>query len=141
MATPTTFFSVTLHHLAPGAVAAGVGYPDEQMPAVTTAQLGDLLQALSNIAARTTIYEPSSPEIRIKAERETLVVRIRYRRLCLVGREISLRGEDHSVARILAAVAGVDEPEIEFIPVQPSERPPPPIAASSRPHFSPGGVS
>lgn len=142
MATPSTFYSVTLHHLAPGATAAGVDYPDEQMPAVTTAQLGDLLQALSNIAARTTIYEPSSPEIRIKAEREILVVRIRYRRLCLVGREASLRGEEHSIARILAAAAGIEEPEIEFIPVQPSERPPihSPTSAS-RPTLAPAGIS
>jgi hypothetical protein len=141
MASPTTTFSVTLHHLAPGATAAGVGYLDEQLPAVTTTQLAELLQALSKIASRATIYEPSNPEIRIKAEREILVVRTRYRRLCLVGREITLRGEDHSVARILAAVAGVDEPEIEFVPVQPSERPPPTVTPGSRPHFSPGGLS
>lgn len=144
MATPSTFFSVTLHHLAPGATAAGVGYPDEQMPAVTSAQLAELLQALSHIASRTTIYEPSSPEIRIKAEREILVVRIRYRRLCLVGREVSLRGEDHSIARILAAAAGVEEPEVVFVPVQPSERPPAHTHAhttsSSRPHQASTGV-
>jgi hypothetical protein len=141
MASPTTFFSVTLHHLAPGAAAAGVDYPDEQMQGVTTAQLADLLQALSEVAARSTIYEPSSPEIRIKAEREILVVRTRYRRLCLVGREIALRGEEHSIARILAVAAGVEEPELVFVPVQPSERPPPPIATASRPYSSPGGIS
>ena len=93
MALPTTSFSVTLHHLAPGATAAGVGYPDEQMQGVTTTQLAELLQALSQVASHTTIYEPSSPEIRIKGDREILVVRTRYRRLCLVGREITLRGE------------------------------------------------
>src|SRR6187431_1377214 len=141
MASPTTSFSVTLHHLAPGATAAGVDYPDVQMQGVTTTQLAELLQALSQVASRTTIYEPSSPEIRIKADREILVVRTRYRRLCLVGREIALRGEEHSVARILAVVAGVDEPEIVFVPVQPSERPPPPVAPGSRPHFSSSGVS
>jgi len=140
MALSTTLFGVTLHHLAPGARTAGVGYPDEQMPAVTTEQLADLLQAFSHVAARTTIYDPSAPEIRIKTDREILVVRIRYRRLCMVGREISLRGEEHSIARILAAAGGGEEPEITFVPVRPSERPLP-TASTARAHYAPGGVS
>jgi hypothetical protein len=140
MAPPSTFYSVTLHHLAPGATAAGLGYPEEQMPAVTTTQLAELLQSLSLIAGSMTIYEPSSPEIRIKTEREILVVRTRYRRLCLVGRESALRGEEHTVARIMAAVSGVEEPEIEFVPVRPSERPPAPAPVGTRAYASPGGI-
>ena len=123
MPPPSTNYSVTLHHLAPGAKAAGLGYPDEQLPVVTATQLGELLHALSEVAAGLTIYEPSNPEIRIKNEREVLVVRTRYRRLCLVGRENALRGEDHSIALILAAAAGVAEPELTFVPVRPNERP------------------
>ncbi len=122
MAAPTTF-SVTLHHLSPGAKAAGLGYADEQLPSVTTVQLAELLHALSNVAAGLTIYEPSNPEIRIKTEREVVVVRTRYRRLCFVGREAQLRGEDHSIALIMAAASGIAEPEFVALPARAVERP------------------
>lgn len=102
-------YSVTLHNLAPGAAAAGLGYPDEHMPAVSASQLADLLYALSGVAARLTIYEPSTPEIRIKTDREVYVIRIRYRRLCFVGRETLMRGEDHSVDYILHSITGITE--------------------------------
>jgi len=141
MPPPPTLFSVTLHHLAPGATAAGLGYAEEQMPAVTATQLAEMLEALSLIAGSTTIYEPSSPEIRIKTDREILVVRTRYRRLCLVGRESLLRGEEHSVARIMAIASGVDEPEIKYEPARPSERPPASApAAGTRAYASASGV-
>lgn len=109
MANATPSFSVTLHHLAPGAVAAGLAYSDEQLPAVTLNQLRDMLYAFSELAARLTIYEPSLPEIRIKTDREVFVVRTRYRRLCFVGYETTLRGEDHSVAYILTTITGTAE--------------------------------
>lgn len=99
-------YSVMLHHLAPGATAAGLAYPDEQLPAVTLAQLRELLYALSEVAARLTVYEPSSPEIQIKTDREIFVVRTRYRRLCFVGWETILRGEEHSVSYILTSITG-----------------------------------
>jgi len=140
MAPPSTFFSVTLHHLAPGATAAGLSYPEEQMPAVTATQLTELLQSLSLIAGSMTIYEPSNPEIRVKTEREILVIRTRYRRLCLVGRESALRGEEHTVARIMAAVSGVEEPIVSIVPERPSERPPVNAPGSSRTYAMPGGV-
>lgn len=106
MAGPNPTYNVTLHHLAPGAVEAGVTYPDEQLPAVSLAQLREMLYALSEVASRLTIYEPSTPEIRIRTERESFVVRTRYRRLCFVGYEAALRGEDHSVAYILTTITG-----------------------------------
>lgn len=106
MAGPTPTYTVTLHHLAPGAVAAGLSYHDEQLTAVPLSQLRELLYALSEVASRLTIYEPSSPEIRIKTDRESFVVRTRYRRLCFVGYEAALRGEDHSVAYILTTITG-----------------------------------
>lgn len=109
MAGPNPTYSVTLHHLAPGAVAAGLAYPDEQLANVPLAQLREMLYALSEVASRLTIYEPSAPEIRIKTERESFVVRTRYRRLCFVGYEAALRGEDHSVAYILTTITGTTE--------------------------------
>ncbi|HEY8993074.1 MAG TPA: hypothetical protein VIM71_00185 [Lacunisphaera sp.] len=108
MASPT--YSVTLHHLSSGARGAGLNYPDEVMMAVTEEQLAELLRALEELAGRLTIYEPSSPEIRIKTEREILVVRTRYRRLCFVGHETALRGEEHSVAYIMGAITGHTAP-------------------------------
>jgi hypothetical protein len=103
-------YSVTLRHLAPGAQAAGLGYPDEQMQGVSGAQLRDLLYALSEVSANLTIYEPSTPEIRIKTDRDAFTVRTRYRRLCFVGWETILRGEDHSVSYILSTITGTAEP-------------------------------
>ena len=103
-------YSVTLHHLAPGAKAAGLAYADEQLPSVTVAQLRDLLFALSDVASRLTIYEPSTPEVRIKTDRDVFVVRTRYRRLCFVGWETILRGEEHSVSFILTTITGNIEP-------------------------------
>ncbi len=109
MATANPTYSVTLHHLAPGAVAAGLAHPDEQLPAVPLPQLREMLYALSEVASRLTIYEPSTPEIRIKTDREIFVVRTRYRRLCFVGYEAALRGEEHSVVYVLTTITGTAE--------------------------------
>ena len=121
MAAPV--YSVTLHHLAPGAAAAGLGYADEQMNTVTSAQLREMLHALSEVASRLTIYEPSAPEIRIKTDREVYVVRTRYRRLCFVGREALLRGEEHSIDFILATITGLAEPEVKSAAPRTFDRP------------------
>ena len=108
MAAPV--FSVTLHHLAPGAKAAGLAYPDVPLPAVNAAQLRDLLYSMSEVAARLTIYEPSTPEIRVKTDRDSYVIRTCYRRLSFVGYETLLRGEDHSANYILSTITGMAEP-------------------------------
>lgn len=121
MATAT--YSVTLHHLAPGAKAAGLGYPDEQLTAVTPTQLAELLQSLSEVAATFTIYEPSNPEIRVKTDRDVYVVRTRYRRLCFVGREALLRGEEHSIPFIVGTITGVAEPILAPTVARAPERP------------------
>ena len=105
-----TAYSVTLHHLSPDATAAGLAYPDEQLQNVSVAQLRDLLTSLSVVASHLTIYEPSTPEIRVKTEREIFVIRTRYRRLCFVGWETMLRGEDHSVGFIVSTITGTAEP-------------------------------
>ncbi len=136
-----TTYSVTLHHLAPGAKAAGLGYPDEQLPSVTPVQLVELLHALSDVASKLTIYEPSNPEIRIKTDRDVHVVRTRYRRLCFVGREAVLRGEEHSIAFIMAVVSGLSEPVV-LPTIRTPERPSSanPLASRSVPRPGGGGV-
>ncbi len=126
-------YSVTLHHLAPGATAAGLQYPDEQLTNVTPVQLRDLLYALSEVAAGLTIYEPSQPEIRIKTDRDVFVVRTRYRQLCLVGWETTLRGEEHSVPYIVTTVGGGVAEVTRMTPVK-VERPPsvPPLGSDAK---------
>ncbi len=109
MATAAPAYTVTLHHLAPGALAAGLAYPDEQLSAMSLPQLRELLYAFTELAARLTIYEPALPEIRIKTDRESFTIRTRYRKLWFVGYEINLRGEEHSVAFILTTITGTAE--------------------------------
>lgn len=130
-------YSITLHHLSPNAKAAGLSYPDEHLLAVSIGQLRELLYSLSEVAARQTIYEPSSPEIRIKTERDIFVVCTRYRRLCFVGWEAMLRGEEHSVVYILAAITG----SAEHGKVTPKiERPAPAYKTHSTPSMDNGGI-
>lgn len=131
-------YSITLHHLSPDAKAAGLSYPDEHLLAVSIGQLRELLYSLSEVAARQTIYEPSSPEIRIKTDRDVFIVRTRYRRLCFIGWEAMLRGEDHSVVYILAAITGSTE-HGKILP--PVERPAPTYKPQSTPTHHAGGLS
>jgi hypothetical protein len=130
-------YSVTLHHLSPDATAAGLAYPDEQLQNVNVAQLRDLLTALGVVAAQLTIYEPSTPEIRVKTDREIFVIRTRYRRLCFVGWETVLRGEDHSVGFIMSTITGTAEP-VKIVP-KVIERYVPAVS-STPPTTMPGGV-
>lgn len=102
----STNFHVTLHHLSPDAKTVGVAFTNEQLLDVTPAQLRTLLQSLSRAASRITIYEPATPEIRIKTDRSAFIVRTRHRRLCLVGWEARLRGEEHTIGHILSTVTG-----------------------------------
>jgi hypothetical protein len=105
MAAPT--FNVLLNHLSPDAKSVGVNYAHEQLQGVSLEQLRALLHALSVVASRLTIYEPAIPEIRIKTERSSFVVRTRHRQLCLMGWESKLRGEEHTVGLIIGTVTGV----------------------------------
>ena len=130
-------YSITLHHLSPDAKAAGLAYPDEHLLAVSIGQLRELLYSLSEVASRQTIYEPSSPEIRIKTDRDVFVVGTRYRRLCLVGWEAMLRGEEHSVVYILSAITGSSE-HGKTIPK--IERPAPSYKPQSTPAVDGGGL-
>jgi hypothetical protein len=130
-------YSITLHHLSPDAKAAGLAYPDEHLLAVSIGQLRELLYSLSEVATRQTIYEPSSPEIRIKTERDVFIVRTRYRRLCFIGWEAMLRGEEHSVVYILAAITGSSE-HGKVVPK--IERPTPSYKPHSAPSVDSGGM-
>jgi hypothetical protein len=131
-------YSVTLHHLSPGARDAGLDFPDEVMSGVSAEQIAELLQALETLAGRLTIYEPSSPEIRVKTEREILVIRTRYRRLCFVGHETALRGEEHSIPYIMGAITGHTAPVARPV-INPRVFERPPTAIPVRPPVRGGG--
>jgi hypothetical protein len=107
MASPA--FNVTLHHLSSDARDCSLAHADEHLIAANVTQVRDMLYALSEVASRQSIYEPASPEIRIKTDRDVFVIRTRYRRLCFVGWETALRGEDHSVAYIMSVITGSNE--------------------------------
>jgi hypothetical protein len=108
MAAPT--YNVMLHHLSADAKSVGVNYTNEPLIGVSVGQLRVLLQGLGEVAAKLTIYEPATPEIRIKTERSAFVVRTRHRRLCLLGWENKLRGEEHTIGLILSTITGSQEP-------------------------------
>jgi hypothetical protein len=133
-------YSVTLHQLAPGATAAGLAYADEQLPAVNVAQLREMLHALNAVAARMTIYEPSSPEIRVKTDRDVFVIRTRNRQLCFIGWESILRGEEHSVSYILSTITGTAEPVKTTTKVERKFATTAPIASTSAPSADNGRV-
>lgn len=116
-------YSVTLHNLAPGATAASLAYDDVQLASVTPVQLRELLHAFSAVAAHLTIYEPSAPEIRVKTDQSVFVIRARYRRLCLVGWETSMRGEEHTVSFILTTITGTAEPAKAAPKAEPAHAP------------------
>jgi len=123
-------YSVTLHNLSQNAKAAGLAFPDEQLLAVSSDQLRELLYALGETASRLTIYEPSAPEIRVKTDRDVYVIRTRNRRLCFVGWEQILRGEDHTVSYILGTITGNSEPAKPAPRLEKVERP---VTAASIP--------
>ena len=139
---PAATYSVTLHHLSSDAKMVNHAYPEVQLPTVSNSQLRDLLYGLSTAAERLTIYEPASPEIRIKTDRDAYVVRTRYRRLFFVGHETILRGEEHTVGHILTEITGAVEPDkIAPRPVRPTSSAPmahsrPPIQAERVPRWA-----
>jgi hypothetical protein len=117
-----TYF-VTLNHLAPGARAAGLAYPPLELPNQSLSQLQELLRALEELAGRLNMFEPAAPEMRIKSDRETFVIRTRNRGLCFIGWEPTLRGEEHTVEFILATISGNADiaralPRAEVVPVE-----------------------
>ncbi|HEX2860007.1 MAG TPA: hypothetical protein VHN79_00120, partial [Lacunisphaera sp.] len=140
MAAPT--YSVTLHHLTSDAREAGLNYPDVQLSGITVEQLTGLLRSIEELAATLSIYEPSSPEIRVKTDREVFVIRTRYRHLCFVGNETALRGEEHGVAYIVGAISGNTETLAQpAITPRVFDRPPTAIPVRMHPRGGGGGFS
>jgi hypothetical protein len=133
-------YSVTLHHLAPGVREAGLNYPDEQLSGVTIEQLTGMLRSLEELAATLSIYEPSSPEIRVKTEREIFVIRTRNRHLCFVGNETALRGEEHGIAYIIGAITGnAESVPLPVVNPRSYERPPTAIPVRTVPRSGGSG--
>ncbi len=101
-----TSYNLTLHHLAPEAKAAGLQYPDLEVPGVSVEKIRTLLVALSKAGAKLAPDDLSSPEIRIKTAREVLRVRPSAGGLRLVSWDTKIGGSDFSVDQVIEHLDG-----------------------------------
>lgn len=116
--TPQTFH-LTLHHLSPDAKAASASQPDHDLPHATIEHLRELLVALSATAAKLTAVTAAAPEIRIRAGKDTLTVRVSDGQLRFVSWETKAGGVGLNVDQIIARV-NFSAPRTEPTPLRPA---------------------
>jgi len=116
--TPLTFH-ITLHHLSPEAKVASASQPDLELPRVTVEKLRELLVALAATAARLPAGSEASPEIRIRAGKDTLEVRVSDGQLRFVSWETKAGGVGLNVDQIIARVC-FSAPRNEPAPLRPA---------------------
>ncbi|MDI1319843.1 MAG: hypothetical protein PSW75_06560, partial [bacterium] len=102
MATQT--YHVILHHLSPDAKVASAAQPDHDLPTISIEKLRELLVALAATAAILPARSAASPEIRVKAGKDTLTVRVTEGQLRFVSWETTAGGVGHTVDPIIARV-------------------------------------
>lgn len=101
---PTQTFQLTLHHLSTDAKVASASQPDHELPRVTIEQLRDLLVALAATAAHLPAVSAATPEIRIRAGKDTLTVRVSDGQLRFVSWETKAGGVGLNIDQIIARV-------------------------------------
>lgn len=116
--TPQTFH-IVLHHLSPDARVASASQPDHDMPKVTIEKLRELLVALAATAAQLPAGSAATPEIRIKAGKDTLQVRVSEGQLRFVSWETKAGGVGLNVDQIIARVS-FSAPRSEPAPLRPA---------------------
>lgn len=116
--TPPTFH-ITLHHLSPDAKVAAASQPDHDLPRVTVEHLRELLVALAATAAHMPALSEASPEIRLRAGKDTLEVRVREGQLRFVSWETKAGGVGLNVDQIIARVC-FSAPRTEAAPIRPA---------------------
>jgi len=105
MAAP--LYSITLHHLAADATAAGLQHPDQQLTGVSVEKLRTLLTALGEAGTKLASDDLAAPEIRIKTPREQLRVRPgNGGRLRLVTWDTKVGGMNFTVDEVLERLDG-----------------------------------
>lgn len=95
-------YSLTLHHLSPDAREASSTMADLEVTRVNPEKLRVMLTALSEVATRHRTDYSVSPEIRIKTEKNELLIRARDGGLNLVSWDKTVGGQNLSVSDILA---------------------------------------
>lgn len=100
-------YSVTVHHLAPDAKAAGPEFADFELSDVTPKKLRGLLEQLSEIAPA--VQPPASPEMRIASRDDRFLVQVKDGRIRFSSWSIRAGGCDLTPAQILAAITGNEE--------------------------------
>jgi hypothetical protein len=115
--TPQTFHLI-LHHLSPDAKAASAAQPDHELPKVTVERLRELLVALAATAGHLPAVSEAAPEIRIRAGKDTLEVRVRDGQLRFVSWETKAGGVGLNVDQIIARVC-FSAPRSEPAPLRP----------------------
>ncbi len=112
-------FPLTLHHLTPDAKVASASQPDHELPRATVEELRELLLALATTAAQLPAESVASPEIRIRAGKDTLEVRVSEGQLRFVSWETKAGGVGLTVDQIIARVT-FSAPRAEPAPLRPS---------------------
>ena len=116
--TPQTFH-IILHHLSPDAKVASAAQPDHDLPRVTTEKLRELLVALAATAVHLPKVSAASPEIRIRAGKDTLQIRVSEGQLRFVSWETKAGGVGLNVDQIIARVS-FSAPRAEPAPLRPA---------------------
>lgn len=116
--TPQTFH-LTLHHLSPDAKVASASQPDHDLPHATIEHLRELLVALAATAAKLPAVTAATPEIRIRAGKDTLTVRVSDGQLRFVSWETKAGGVGLNVDQIIARV-NFSAPRSEPTPLRPA---------------------
>jgi hypothetical protein len=99
-------FTVTLHHLAPGAKQASAALPDTELPGLTDRKLRELIRALA--ALTSTNLGTASPELRVVAPHGQFVVKISEGRLRINSWTIKVGGADLSPDQIYSLITGAE---------------------------------
>lgn len=99
-------FSVTLHHLAPGAKRADAALPDVELTDVTAKSLHALIRALAALAP--TNLGAASPELRVVAPHGQFVVQVAEGKLRINSWTIRVGGSALSPDQIFALITGAE---------------------------------
>ncbi len=99
-------FTVTLHHLAPGAKRVDATLPDVELADVTAKSLHVLIRALAALAP--TNLGTASPELRVVAPHGQFVVQVAEGRLRINSWTIRVGGSSLSPDQIFALITGAE---------------------------------